>query len=206
MDGGKARGRRMFTASWARRIGLDRNPLRRGTDRIEAAAHLAMVILLLIGVPVAAIAVGRQADHAALRQAHAQQAAEHLVGAILLQQAPANGITDPYTSIQTTWVLARWQPPGLPARSGEVPATVGARQGSIVPTWIDASGEVAAPPPDHRSIVGDVCIAVVLTCLVSLLVLAASDALARRALDRLRLKAWDAEWRAAGPLWSGQRG
>ena len=88
----------MFTASWARRIGLDRNPLRRGTDRIEAAARLAMVILLLIGVPVAAIVVGRQADHAALRQAHAQQAAEHLIGAILLQQAPANGIPDPYTS------------------------------------------------------------------------------------------------------------
>ncbi len=201
-----APGRQMRLTSCARWIGLDRNPLRRGTDRIEAAVRLAVLILLLIGVPVAAIAVGRQADHDALRQAHAQQAAEHLVDATLLQQAPASGIPDPYTSIQTTWVLARWQPPGLAARSGEVLATAGARKGSIVPAWINASGEIAAPPTDHRSIIGDVCIAVMLTCLASLLVLAVSHALARRALDRLRLKAWEAGWRATGPQWSGQRG
>jgi hypothetical protein len=31
-------------------------------------------------------------------------------------------------------------------------------------------------------------------------------ALARRVLDRRRLRAWDAEWRATGPMWSGHRG
>ena len=51
-------------------------------------------------------------------------------------------------------------------------------------TWIAASGAVTAPPPDHRDIAGDVCIAVVATCLVSWLVLLAAGALARRALDR----------------------
>ena len=56
---------------------------------------------------------------------------------------------------------------------------------------------------DHRDIVGDVFIAVIATCLVSWLVLLVSCALARRALDRRRLSAWDAEWRASGPLWSG---
>ena len=82
-------------------------------DRIEAAIRLAVLILLLAGVPAAAIAVGRQADHVALHQAHAHQATEHLVDARLLQQAPATGVMDPYASIYTTWVLARWQPPGL---------------------------------------------------------------------------------------------
>ena len=191
-------------ARLARWLGFDRNPLRRGTDRIEAALRLVMLILLATAVPTAAVLVGQQADHMALNQAHAQQAADHLVNAVLLKQAPASGIPDPYTSVQYAWVLARWQPPGLPPRTGEVLAPAGARKGSTVRTWIAPSGAVTAPPLSHRDIAGDVCIAVVATCLVSWLVLLAAGALARRALDRRRLNAWEAEWRASGPLWSGR--
>jgi hypothetical protein len=195
-------GRRL--ARLARWLGFDRNPLRRGTDRIEAALRLVMIIMLVAAVPAAAVDVGQRADHAALNRAHAQQTANHLVNAVLLEQAPTTGIPDPYTSVQTTWVLARWQPPGSPSRTGEVLATAGARKGSTVRTWITPSGEVTGPPLDHRDIVGDALIAAVATCLGSWLVLLASAALARRALDRRRLNAWDAEWRASGPLWSGR--
>ena len=190
-------------ARLARWLGFDRNPLRRGTDRIEAALRLVMMIMLVAAVPAAAVVAGQRADHPALNRAHAQQAADHLVNAVLLEQAPATGIPDPYTSVQTAWVLARWQPPGLPPRTGDVLATAGARKGSTVRTWINASGAVTDPPLDHRDIVGDVCIAVIATCLVSGLVLLALGTLARRALDRRRLSAWEAEWRASGPLWSG---
>ncbi len=191
-------------ARLARWLGFDRNPLRRGTDRIEAALRLVTMIMLVTAVPAAAVLVGQQADHVALNRAHAQQAANHLVSAVLLEQAPATGTPDPYTSVQTAWVLARWQPPGLPPRTGEVLAPVGAPKGSTVRTWINPSGAVTDPPLDHRDITGDVCIAVVATCLVSWLVLLASGTLARRLLDRRRLNAWDAEWRASGPLWSGR--
>ncbi len=193
----RARKQGVHLACCARWVGLDRNPLRRGTDRIEAAIRLAVMILLIVAVPVAAVAAGRWADHLALRQAQTQQAADHLVNAVLLRQAPATGVPDPYTSIQKAWVLARWQLPGLPARSGEVLAAAGARQGSIVPTWVNASGAVTDPPPD-------VWIDVMLTCLASCLVLLGSQVLARRALDRRRLSTWEAEWRATGPLWSGR--
>lgn len=192
-------------ARCARRLGLDRNPLRRRTDRVEAAIRLATIILLLVGVPIAAIAASRQADHLAMRQAHAQAAVNHQVTAILLQQASATGIADLYTSTQMIWVLARWQPPGQRPRSGEVLATAGARAGSTVTIWIDKSGAVASPPPDHRLIVGGVCIAVITISLVGSLLLLASNAPARRDLERRRLAAWGAEWRAVGPLWSGHR-
>jgi hypothetical protein len=190
----------------ARRLGFDRNPLRRRTDRIEAAVRLATMILFLVAVPIAAIIAGQEADHLALRQVHAQQAAEHEVTAVLLQPAQATEVLDPYTSVQMTMALARWQPPGRPPRSGEVLATAGARAGSTVTVWTDASGAVTSPPPDHRVIVGDVCIAAVVTCLVASVLVLGFNVLARRALDRRRLSAWDAEWRATGPLWSGHRG
>jgi hypothetical protein len=112
------------------------------------------------------------------------------VNAVLLQQAPSAGIPDPFSSVQQAWVSARWQLPGSPARSGEVLATVGARAGSAAPIWVNASGAVTDPPPGHRDIAGDVCIAVVLTCFASCLVLLASQSLSRRALDRRRLSTW----------------
>ena len=201
-EGRRPGGRLARLARW---LGFDRNPLRRGTDRIEAALRLVMMIMLVAAVPAAAVLVGQRADHLALNRARAQQATDHLVNAVLLEQAPATGIPDPYASVQTVWVPARWQLPGLPPRTGEVLATAGARKGSTVRIWIDASGAVTDPPPGHRDIVGDVSVAVIATCLVSWLVLLAAGTLARRVLDRQRLSAWEAEWRAGGPLWSGRR-
>ena len=190
----------------ARWLGVDRNPLRRGTDRVEAALRPVIIILLVAAVPVAAVAAGRWADHRALHRVQAQRETKHLVTAILLGNAPTTGTPDPYTSVQTTWVPARWQPPGQPPRTGEVLAVAGARQGSTVRIWIDRSGAITDPPLGHRDVVGDVCVAVGTTCLVSWLVLLAAWTLARRALDRRRLRAWEAEWQVSGPLWSGRRG
>jgi len=205
MRSSAGRGPDRSLARLVRWLGLDRNPLRRGTDRTEAALRLVMIVLLVVAVPAAAIAAGRWADHRALHQAQAQRAASHLVTAVLLRDAPAIGIPDPYTSVPTTWVPARWQPPGQPPRSGEVLALAGAHRGSTVRTWIGPSGAVTGPPPDHRVIAGEVCFACVTTCLLSCLVLLVTWALARRALDRRRLRAWDAAWRSTGPLWRGHR-
>jgi hypothetical protein len=201
----EARRQRTRLARWARWLGFDRNPLRRGSDRIEAALRLVLIVLLVVAVPIAAVVAGRQADHLALRQAQAQRTADHLVTAVLLKDAPTAGTPDPYTSVQTAWVPARWQPPGQPARTGVVLALAGAHQGSTVRIWINASGAVTDPPLDHRDVTGQVCVAVMATCLVSLLVLLASAGLTRRALDRRRLSAWEAEWQAGEPLWSGRR-
>jgi hypothetical protein len=192
-------------ARCARWLGFERNPLRRRTDRIEAVIRLTSMVLLLVAVPLGVIAVGQRVDHLALRHADAQRAAERQVTAVLLRPAPATGIPDPYTSVQLTYVLARWQPPGQAPRSGEVLAPAGASAGSTVTIWIDRSGALASPPPEHRDIAGDVAIAAVLAGLVMCLLLLGSNALARRALDRRRLQAWDAEWRAAGPQWTGRR-
>ena len=193
-------------ARLGRWLGFDRNPLRRGTDRVEAVLRLVLILLLAAAVPATAVVAGRWADHQALRQAQAEQAADHLVTAVLLQNAPASGPPDPYTSVPTTWVLARWQPPGRPSRTGEVLALAGAQKGSTVRTWIDPSGEITDPPTDHRVIAGYVCLAVMAACLLSWLVLLAAWGLVRRGLDRRRLSAWEAEWRASGPHWSGRRG
>jgi hypothetical protein len=164
-----------------------------------------MILLAVVAVPAAAVAAGQWADHYTRHRAELQRAVNHQVTAVLLEDAPASWIPDPYTNVQTSWVPARWQPPGQPPRTGEVLALAGARKGSTVRTWIDPSGAVTAPPLDHRILVGDVWLAVVATCLMPWLLLLAAGVLVRQVLDRWRLRAWEAEWRASGPLWSGHR-
>jgi hypothetical protein len=190
----------------ARWLGFDRNPLRRKTDRVEAVLRLILVILLVAGVPAAAVAAGRWADHQALHWAQAQRAAKHQVTATLLRDSPLVGSPNPYSSVQGNWVPARWQRPGQPSRTGVVFAVAGARKGSTVRIWTDPAGAITDPPLGRRDVVGDVMVAVMTACLVSWLALLAAWALARRALDRRRLSAWEAEWRASGPLWTGRRG
>jgi hypothetical protein len=192
-------------ARLARWLGFDRNPLRRGTDRVEGVLRLIMIIVVVAVVPATAVAAGRWTYHHVMHQVQAQQAVKHQVTAVLLHDAPATGPPDPYTSEPAGWVPARWQPPGKPPRTGEVLAVAGAGKGSTVRIWIDLSGAVTDPPLDRRVIRGDVWTAVMATVLVSGLLLLGSAGLARRMFDRRRLRAWEAEWRTSGPLWSRHR-
>jgi hypothetical protein len=54
-------------------------------------------------------------------------------------------------------------------------------------------------------VVAEVSVTVVVTSLGLIIVLLSGLGLTRRALDRRRLSAWEAEWRAVGPLWTGRR-
>ena len=189
----------------ARWLGLEHNPLRRSADRLEVVLRLVTAILILAGAPIASIGVGRAVDHLVIRQTQAQQAADHHIRAVLTQAAPANGSPDPYSGVQTVWVPARWTAPNGSARSGEVLAPAGAAQGSTVAIWVNASG-VATDPPDTRGdVVSDVFIASTSTGLLLIVALVGLQGLGRYALDRRRMRAWDAEWRAVGPLWNGHR-
>lgn len=163
------------------------------------------MILLLTAVPVAAIAAARTADHLAQRQARAQQAADHLVGAVLTRAAPANAIPNPYAAVTATWVPARWTAPNGSPHSRLVLAPLGKPKGSIVPTWINASGAITDAPANHQDVICDVVIAATATTLALTFLLLGVQALICRTLDRRRISAWDAEWRAIGPRWNGHR-
>src|SRR5215831_7972957 len=108
------------TAPLARRLGLDRNPLRRRSDRAEAWIRIALVLAFLIGAPLAFLGAERWADSVAPTVGHAQRAGEHRVPATLLQGVP--GGSDSFAVVTLGWVRARWIVPGGPARTGYVEA------------------------------------------------------------------------------------
>jgi hypothetical protein len=186
-------------------LGLDHNPLRRTADRAETGIRLAVVMMFLTVVPLLTLVAGRTTDHMALREARAQRAADHHITAVLTQAAPMAGTTDPYTAVEVTWVPARWPAPDGGARSGMILAAVGAPKGTAVPIWVDPAGQITGPPVSHRIVVADVFIAMTITAFVLTVGVLGLQALAGEVLDRRRIKAWEAEWLAIGPLWTGHR-
>ncbi|HEY2281480.1 MAG TPA: hypothetical protein VGI00_24235 [Streptosporangiaceae bacterium] len=186
-----------------RRLGLDRNPLRRGIDRAETAVRLGLVVLILTVVPAVALLAGRWAYHSAVAQVRARDAATHTVPAMLLEPAPTIGEPDPYAGAQVAWVPARWVAPDGPVRTGDVLAPVGAKRGSVVRTWVDEAGDFVDPPPGHSEVVGNVFMSVVLAGLSMLALLIAAEAAAHHSLERRRMKAWDTGWRKVAPRWTG---
>jgi hypothetical protein len=132
------------TAALARRLGLDRNPLRRGTDRAEAWIRIVLVLAFLIGAPLAFLGAERWADSTAPSIAHAQQAGEHRVPATLLQGVP--GGSDSFVVVSLGWVRARWAVPGGSVRTGYVEAP-GTAPGRAAPS---RCGSTAPAHPPNR--------------------------------------------------------
>ena len=108
----------------ARALGLDRNPLRRATDRAEAWIRAGLLAVFLIAGPMAALGAGHWAYHAGTTAARVPAAPAHRVRPAALQQAPT--ITDLPRVGQggRAWTGARREGAGPSARTGDVLAPV----------------------------------------------------------------------------------
>jgi len=182
----------------ARGLWPDRNPLRRTLDRVEAAVVGGLVIAFLAGAPLAALATGHAVYHIWSRTAHAEQVAWHRVPAVLLAAVPLSGYDDGQ-------VPARWRAPDGRRRTGPVPAPPGARAGNTVAVWVDTAGRPTGPPVELSQVWGTAALAALLACSAVGCVVLGAGLLARSVLGRRRLAAWDADWRATEPQWTGRR-
>jgi hypothetical protein len=183
-----------------RGLRLDRNPLRRGSDRAETAMLGILLAAFLAGAPFTAHAAGSWTYAASFREAQAQQAALHQVRATLLQAAAAWTISAGGAEAQ-----ARWQAPDGQLRTGQVFVPSGAPAGSTVMVWTNQAGQLTDSPLQHSQVTGRAVIARVLAVGALAVTLMIVGLAGRWALDRRRLTAWDAEWLATEPRWSPRR-
>jgi len=189
-----------WTSSCARKLGLDRNPLRRRTDRAEAWLRIALVLAFLIGAPLAAWGAGNWAGSVAPTAAHLRQAGEHHVPATLLRSVP--GDSDQWFTVRFAWVKARWTVPGGPVRTGYVQAPVGSRADSTVQVWLDRSGRPTEPPLPPSQIRGWILMMAILAPAALALLLLAVMGILGGILYRRRLASWGQAWSAIGPQWT----
>jgi hypothetical protein len=191
-----------WVAALARWTGLDANPLRRRTDRVETWVRLALVIAFLVASPLAAIGLGRVTAEESASAARAQAAAERQVTAVLLKRVSRTPDDSLYASAEFVWAPARWTAPDGRRVTGEAPAPAGSVAGRRVSIWVDTAGQLTYPPIGEGQIASRVVAVVALTPAVLAILLLTVLWLTRRLLDRRRIAGWAAEWSAVEPQWT----
>jgi hypothetical protein len=179
----------------------DRNPLRRASDRAETAVLALLVIAFIAAAPFTALATGGWA-HAMARHAQvAEEASWREVPALVLKvSSGGGGYADPDAEAQ-----ARWTAPDGKVITGQIPVPVGTAAGATVPEWVTSDGQLTDAPLQNVQVSDSTYFAGVFGVIALATVLAIVGLLARRGLDKRRMAAWDAEWRAAGPRWTTRR-
>jgi hypothetical protein len=194
--------RKISGAGFARRLGFGLSPLRRSVDRLEAGVLLGALLLGLLAVPVAA-ALGTGAHEAAARAAAHQRSVLRVVPARTLQDAVAQvgpyGPVDGQVPVRVSWV----DDAGATEKA-VIEVEPGTPAGTEVSVWVDAQGREAPRPRTARETV----MTGVWTAVAGLFAVWSCLGLTvvgiRRALDRRRLRMWEAEWRQVAPRWTGR--
>jgi hypothetical protein len=181
---------------------LDRNPLRRRSDRAETLVFGALLAAFLAAAPFAVQTAEDWAHASAVREAQAQRASLVQVTATLLGSAP---VPSGYGGASGFAVEARWRAPDGRTRTGELFVTADMAAGRTTRIWVDRIGRLTGPPLSRDQVTGRVQLAggVAAGGLAAVLITAAW--LVRRGLDRRRMAGWDADWLANGPRWSPRR-
>jgi hypothetical protein len=186
-------------------LGLDRNPLRRRVDRVEAWLSLLLTATFLVAGPAVAWYAGGAAYHNAARVARDEQRERVQVNAVLEAEAKvAYSGSDDSPGAQEP-VQARWQgPDGTTHRGMIVPDRPGP-VGTVVRVWTDRVGRLTDPPQTVGSgRVNGIAIGV-LALMVMGGMLAGVALLIRQVANRRRLVWWQGEWTVVEPRWTGRR-
>lgn len=200
-DAGRRQGR---IARLGRRLALGRNPLRRRTDRVEAAV-LALMLLALAASAVAGALVGSRVMAAGMRQVRHDRTTDRQVTAVLRtdarddSSATANGAAP-----ATAPALARWSSGGT-SHQGNVWVAAGLTRGTRVRIWVDGQGRATGAPATRSQAVCDAVAAGLLVPAGLAALLVALWYPIRWRFDRARKAAWARDWARVGPLWSPGR-
>jgi len=185
--------------SLARRLGIGRNPLRRNVDRVEIALLLAAFGLAVVALPFA-LRAGSATHQHGLGLSATQTAARHQVTAVLTEPAPLT--VAEYGAISGPLVHARWSGPNGASHTGLVTAAPGDPAGTPVQIWNDSAGNPVAAPVTTAQADARGMLATVGVMIGVVAVLGALFGFARTRLERVRARAWTAEWRQVGPRWT----
>jgi hypothetical protein len=185
-------------ACWRRFIRgrrLDRNPLRRASDRVETVILAGLATAFLAGAPFAVLAGGSLAHEDARHLQQTQLATRSHVTATTLEAMPPDG--QPRGGLFTIpAVEAGWNAPDGRTVYGEIPVFSGTPAGARVAVWTTTGGKLADPPLTDSQVASLTAFGQASSGVIVAALLALTWALARRELDRRRYAAWDDDWQS----------
>ncbi len=216
-------------AQTLRKIGLDGNPLRRTSDRVEAWFTVLLLVALVLMMPYAAWRAGRACYTAGVRTERVEQAHRYRTEALLLPYpgtgaapaanpgqgdqddssvgadsdaaAPARGSA----ADSRVRAYAQWTGVDGSEHHGFIPVPAPAQPGTRIPVWTNATGDMVGPPQRRSETVIDATTIAVVTAALVAGLLAGVRVVVRRGLDAYRLARWQEAWWQYEPRWTGRR-
>lgn len=174
------------------------NPLRRTSDRCEFWFRRMLMLVLVLGLPVAALSAGLTAYESSMRTVHAQAVERHGVTARLTSDVLGD------SRVSKRPAPIRWTERNGIARTGTALVEPGTPKGAIVRVWVDRDGTITSPPMNAAEAQANGWFVAGMAALGVALGAHAAQAAMRLALDRRRYAQWEVEWILVEPLWSGR--
>lgn len=174
------------------------NPLRRTSDRVESWFRRFLMLVFLLGLPVAALSAGLTAYESSMRTVQAQSAQRQEVTARLTSDVKGNA-EDAKRQAQV-----RWTDGNGTVRTGTALVEPGTPKGATVRVWVDLDGTVTGPPMNALNARTTGWFVGGMTAIGVTAGFFAARAGMRHVLDRRRYAQWEAEWDLVEPLWSAR--
>ncbi|WP_432076235.1 Rv1733c family protein [Streptomyces wuyuanensis] len=185
-----------------RAAGRDTRPLVRPADRAHSRLMVqrALAVLMALMLAVAATWATWVGEHRrVLDDERRQVRATTVTEAVASASDTRSGVPD------AALAEATWSRPGSGAHSGVVEVPPGTAAGSVVRIWVDEHGRLVPKPPTDADMAMASALAGVSVFTVLAGAAAAVTGFRDRRLDARTLEAWEAEWAAVEPRWSGRR-
>jgi hypothetical protein len=174
------------------------NPLRRTSDRFECWFRGLLTLVLMIGLPAAALSAGLTAYESSMRTVQAQSADRHEITARLTTNV--KGVTtDGKRQAQV-----RWTDDYGTVRTGTTLVKSGTPKGARVRVWVDRDGGLTSPPMSEINATTTGWFVGGMAAIGVGAGFYAARAGMRHVLDRRRYAQWDTEWDSVEPLWSAR--
>ncbi|MEU6819625.1 hypothetical protein ABZ921_03275 [Streptomyces atriruber] len=182
------------------------NPLRRGTDLVEAWLALAALLLIIVGVPVVGVFTASLSRDALLASVQQQREDRHAITGTVLRKVGSSPIDpDPETSSARdahSRVLARWKAPDHTDHYGVVLSDLKSPDpGDHFRLWTDEHGRVVGRPLDGATATTHAVLAGFGVAAASVGLIEGSRRLILWRMVRGRHARLDRAWEKAGPDW-----
>jgi hypothetical protein len=186
-----------------RRLGLTPNVLRRPADRAESSIMLALLLAFFIGAPVLGLLIGRSSYDAGMGTERAQAVRHAATARLTADAGPSASFYEAGSA--TVPVTARWTYAGV-VHVGKIRALPGTKAGTKVTISVDRYGLLVTRKQTHMETVGNAAVMGGASVLSLGFVCWLAGVVVRRTFIHRQLAAWDADWSAFEPRWTGRTG
>ncbi|MFD7286500.1 hypothetical protein [Streptomyces sp. NPDC059863] len=183
-----------------RKAGRKDNPLRRPADRLRVFVNMLLIVVLIIGLPLAGWGAGTLTYDHYQGVVHSQNLGKHQVTAHLTANAsrlvPGAVPGGAVGSAPVSWT------DGSGTHTGRTVVVEGQKKGAAIRVWVDRTDRITLPPENSSvGLTSGVTAGIVAASTAAVLVSGAAVGF-HRSLDRRLDARWEKEWAEVEPKWS----